>query len=380
MTRHPTQRRRAALSAGLVLAVLSSAACSDDTSSSPARTPSGARSSVAERVLFYADGTMLHRLTLEDKKSELIAELPSADVAVSPNGQRYVAVVKAPLRGDSDELARPSLVMVPTAGPEAAITLGPGRSPLWSPDGSSIAAISEIGGYTICPVQNNRDKPRNKPQQGVTLEECVAGERVVVYEADGGPDQDSTTALGANRWSVLGWVDGDHILGLGGATPIVALGFPGASNEEIRKFGVEPAKMWGGSPTEQLFLIAQDEDMVFITGNGKIRAPVNLPQGGLSDGAWSPDGRMVAAELVRERANAGSLLTLIDARSGSVEIVPDSEGALGNVVWSEDSSAFAYVRIHPEGKGRTQTVLCSIDLECERLFDWKGGVDLLSLT
>ena len=75
---------------------------------------------------------------------------------------------------------------------------------------------------------------------------------------------------------------------------------------------------------------------------------------------------------------SGDRLGVIDVGANEVEVVPDSQGAQGNVVWGPDGS-FAYVRTDPGKPAKLQAVLCSEDLSCEPAFSWRGRVALLAV-
>jgi Tol biopolymer transport system component len=345
-----------ALCLALALAV---AGCADDDPAPLSEQPP------ASTTLVYVDRTDLVSYDLESGETEIIvSDTPSADVAVSSDGDRYVVVKENSPKGTGPEGFRDPVLLVSELDGEP-VEMGPGRSPTWSPDGEQLAAIVEAEGYQIC---------------GATGRDCFTADRVGVYDAAGGADQEATSALGANRWTIVGWMD-DHVLGLG-ADGKVTLGEPGDAFAEVEQLDLSPSEVWGISPVERTILVVEGGRAYFLhtdgqpASSGTQGAEIALDGGRLGDGTWSPDGDTVAAARLDRRA---SDLVVIDVGSGDVTDVLDSEGAQGNVVWSPDASSFSYVRVDPSSRGRLQAVLCTTDLECEPLFSWKEGVRLLAL-
>lgn len=345
------------------LLVLLSVACSgSENGANPAPTEAPATETPGPESAPGATLLFLHRTTLMSFEIgsglSVVAELPSADVALSPDTQSLVVVREtSPLGPGPEGFRDPELLLRPTDG-DAAERLGPGRSPLWSPDGQGVAAIVAAGGEN-CP--------------GVETEGagCPGAEQVVVYDpADpGGPPETVTgPALG---YSLLGWL----------GTDVVSLRAPGVTVLGDQPLPFTPSEIWGASPSGDIVLQVDDNGARFTGIDAQApQAEVNVDGAGLADGTWSYDGGTVAVVLIKPSgARVISRLALIDTDSGVVTIVPDSEGAQGQVVWDASSSRFAYVRINPADARKLQAVSCSIELDCRELFPFRQGVALLGL-
>ena len=314
------------------------------------RTAPRDRADRPHKALLYVNRTTLYSYDLSSGRRQEVTQLPSGDVAVSPDGTRFVAVKETSPAGPGPEgFRRPALVLG-DIGPQAAsrsITLGPGRSPLWSPDGQQIAAIAGAPGGM---------------------------ERVVAYALDGAGRRGARPVLPRDRWSILGWSDG-RVLGLGAHTG-ASLGVPGEL-DDAESLGLMPSQVWGVSPVTPRLLVVKGKTTHFFTPNQKAGPYLHFGKAVLGDGSWSPDGRWVAAALLQPQASFfASKLVVIDASSGRVQNVPRSTGAQGGVVWDAAAESFAYVRAR-RPTGRLEAVVCTTDLSCRTTFAWSQGVYLL---
>jgi hypothetical protein len=330
------------------------------------------------QALLYVNGTTLFSFDLDSREPTRLAELPSADVAVSPDGD-HLAVVEetSPAGSTAEGFRKPVVRAAPLDDPGALQKLGQGRSPVWSPDSSEVAAVDKAEGYTKCPLD-----PATTETEGdeVRLEGCVTAERIVVYPVPSGKPEVSHGADAG--WSILGWGGTDTIVAIALASePFLVVNSPGAGHEARQVLGFAPAEVWGTSPASYTILVVGHEDGTFFASPGEGTQPPLEGLGGLlGDGAWAPDGETIAAALIRGRVAAKSRLVMIDVAANTYEVMEGSEGVQGNVVWAEDSESFAYVRTSPERKGRLEAVLCEEDdFECEPLFDWREGIKLLGL-
>ena len=267
-----------------------------------------------------------------------ITELPSPDVAVSPDGSLLVAVEEGSPQGPGPEGYRePLLVVASTGGTETASELGPGRSPVWAPSSAAVAAI--------VPTQR--------------------GESIVVYNLPGVAS--ATAAPDDERWSIVGW-RGTDIVAIGSRSGVVAIPTTGG---DITPLDVPPSNLWGVSPTGATHLsVAGDEVRLVGPTNERVRGL----EATLGDGSWSWGGAHVAVALL-DRAGG---LALIDVARADVTDIPEGVGAQGNVVWSVTGERFAFVRVDPENRGRLQAVTCTLDDRCDELFSWGRGVRLLA--
>ena len=290
--------------------------------------------------LIYVEGTTLKTYDIASGASERITRLPSADVAVSPDGLRLVATRETHPEGPGAEgFRRPELVIASTDAQEDPSSLGPGRSPLWAPNSSAVAAIASSGG----------------------------GEEIVVYQIPGG--KTVTAAPSEQAWSLVGWQDLD-VVAIGGRNRVVRIPSFG---DELTRLRVAPPELWGVSPAGGAYLaIGRDAPAIVAP---EARRKVRVQDGVLGDGTWSLDGARIAAVVLD---GARSTLVMVDTSTGKVRDVPAGDAAQGNVVWSLDSQMFAFVRVDPSAQGRLQAVVCTVKLECDVAFDWREGVRLLA--
>lgn len=319
----------------LVLAACTSA--QDPQVASPTLSPEPSPSTAVE--LIYAQGQELRVLDVTAGDSRRVTDLPSEDVAVSPNGRLLVAVQEGDPGGPGPEgFNRPVLVIASTGGEETPSELGPGRSPLWAASSTAVAAIA--------------------PSE--------AGEEVVVYHLPGAPVK--TAAPTDERWALVGWQD-TSVVAIGSRSGVVSIP---SNGEPISKLRLPPSRLWGVSPAQGTRLM--------VGGRGPVLAAegatdVDGLEGTLGDGAWSWNGSHIA---VVEVASRNTSLALIDTSTAEATEVPEGRGAQGNVVWSGDGARFAFVRVDPEARGKLQAVVCSIAPECDPAFSWTRGVRLLA--
>ncbi|MDQ3963912.1 MAG: hypothetical protein M3277_08395 [Actinomycetota bacterium] len=290
-------------------------------------------------ALIYVDRRSLKSYDLASGASELITELPSADVAVSPDGRLLAAVEESDPRGPGPEGFRaPQVVIAGTGADEIPSELGPGRAPEWAPNSAAVAVI----------------------------EPTAHAETIAVYQLPGG--KITTTAPGNESWSIVGW-SGDEIVAIGARSGVVAIP---TSTDEPRRVDAEPSQIWGVSPIASRHVVVGGRGG-FISGSGPRRVvDVNAA---LGDGTWSLDGATIGVVFIE---GPQTRLGLIDAASGQVRHVSAGRRAQGNVVWALDGKTFAFVRVDAERRGRLEAVVCSTATECTPAFSWDEGVRLLA--
>lgn len=290
-------------------------------------------------ALIYVDGTSLRSYDLATGATEVIAELPSADVAVAPNGRLFVVVEERDPRGPGPEGFRePFLMIASTGGDEIPSELGPGRSPEWAPGSNAVAAIEPT------------------PQ----------GETIVIHQLPGG--RVATPAPADELWSIVGW-HGDEVVAIGSRSGVVALP---SSSGELRALNAEPSELWGVSPDGSRHVVVGARGGVIAGPGGRQQIDVNAAFG---DGAWSFDGATIAVVFI-EGPRTG--LGLIHVATGEVREVADGKRAQGNVVWALDGKTFAFVRVDAERRSRLEALVCTSSTECTSAFSWDEGVRLLA--
>ena len=308
-------------------------ACTPASSPDPASAPPAAPSH-----LVYVEGQTLRAHELASGASRVVGTLPSADVALNPDGTAYAVVRETHPNGPRPEgFRRPVVAIGSTSDQDEPLDLGPGRSPMWSPDGAAIAAIALATG----------------------------GEQIVVYDTSGAQLASSPADRG---WSLVGWGPGE-VVAIGSDAGAVTISESGGA---VSALGTTPAELWGASPSDTTVMLVSAGGARLQQGSANVT--VRGVSGALADGAWSWTGRHVAAvEIVGGR----STLVLIDVASGRSTDVRGGRGAEGNVVWSLDGETFAFVRVDPDARSLLQAVVCHTDLVCEPAFSWSEGVRLL---
>ena len=298
--------------------------------SEPSKAP--APNEASTTVLAYAKKTALRGYDVGSGKDYMLRAVPGPDVTLSPDGTRLAIVRDKDPGADPEGFADPYLSVAGVSGPsgeQAETELGPGRSAYWSADGRRIAAVT--------------------------------GDGVVVYDvAQGG----SSTVLAGQGWVVLGW-SGGRVVAIGDETTVLA------GPDDTEDLGISPITLWGVSPADDTALVVEGARPFLVRDRQRTDIDVSVAIG---DGAWSPDGSLIAA--VRHGPGASRVIT-IDAATGATREVEDSRGAQGNVVWSEDSRRFAFVRVDPNDNLALQAVICELDGPCEPAFTWNQGVLLL---
>lgn len=313
--------------------------------------------------LLYVQGRTLKAYDLAGGSTHAITELPSADVAVSPDGRLFVAIREAEdldeessseghegeavegegAEGQSEDpegFADPEVVIASTGGPEEPSLLGPGRSPVWGPNSASVAVV----------VPSRR------------------GEAIHLYQLPGTSRE--TAAPKDELWSIVGW-QGTDVVAIGSRSGPVAIS---SLTDEVMALGMPAFELWGASPASPTYLTVTDEG-TYVENGSRARLG-GLGGGRLADGSWSWDGSRIAAAAVSDDGDTS--LVLINTRTTSVKQVPGSAGAQGNVVWSPGSDHFAYVRVDRDQPSRLIAAVCTIELECRDLFPWTRGVRLLA--
>ncbi|HWC14887.1 MAG TPA: hypothetical protein VG929_09855 [Actinomycetota bacterium] len=371
--------RRTAIGGCLFFLVASIAGCTSGGQPAAAPTPEvsftpDAPPAPAEELL-YVEGRTLKVYDLAEGSIRDITELPSADVAVSPDGRLLVAVREAGTKatgdhqdqgagghedeghegqgaegegaegegGDTEDpegFGEPEVVIASTEGPEDPSVLGPGRSPVWGPNSASLAVIAPAG----------------------------EGEAIHVYQLPGSSRQ--TASPTDELWSIVGW-QGTDIVAIGSRSGPVAISSLG---DEVKPLDVPAIELWGVSPASVTHLRVSDEGARL---EGAIEGSIGGLEGGtLGNGTWSWDGTRIASAAISD--GGVTSLVVINTRTRGLRQVRGSRGAQGNVVWSVGNDRFAYVRVDQNDRSRLEAVVCTVELECDELFNWARGVRLLA--
>ena len=292
--------------------------------------PSGSPTEVerTNTLLVYVKKTALRGYDIETGGDVKLRSVPGPDLTLSPDGARIALVIDKQPGADPEGFTEPVISVADAIGDQAPTELGPGRSPQWSRDGQTIAAVTPEG--------------------------------VVTYDIATGETNEVLTGA----WMPLGW-SGNSVAAIGDNTTVLAA--PG-DREDL---GFPPMSVWGISTVDDTVLLIRGGRPVLMQGDEGTEVD---GKGALGDGAWSPDGSRIAA--VRHGGGASRVVT-IDTATGATMEIADSTGAQGNLVWSGNSKHFAFVRVDPDDNLQLQAVICDVDGSCEPGFSWSQGVLLL---
>jgi hypothetical protein len=337
----------------VLLAACTGAGSGSEREAGPPGPPGSDSRPPESHALYFLRRASLSSFELSGRKEDVLGDLASSDAAMSPDTHHLVVVREgSPLGPSAEGYREPELVLMSPGG-TASEPLGVGRTPMWSADGRRVAAIAPASGEECAGVE--------------TEGTGCGGEKVISYDPSRPGPAGRVIAGPAAAYSLLGWA-GDEIL---------ALRAPGVTVLGDHELPLEPAEVWGASPDGDALLRANADAASFLdVSTGRPLARVDLDGAALGDGAWSFDGANIGVVLVRA---AGTRLALIDSGTGAVVDVPDSSGAQGQVVWTANSSRFAFVRVDPADAGKLQVVTCTIGLDCRSLFSFRQGVRLLGL-
>ncbi|MDQ3620202.1 MAG: hypothetical protein M3391_08755 [Actinomycetota bacterium] len=310
--------------------------------------------------LLFLRGRVIRSFELDGAVQEPVVTLPGDNAVLSVDGTTAAVVTAAvPTGNDQDFLEYPELQTIDLDSGAREI-LGPGFSPLWSASGS-LAYIE--------PVE----------RRACDGEVCSGRARVVV--AGAGESPQPVTSPG--RWGLLGWA-GSRLLvaDQSDLRRTESVGPDGAT----ASLAIPPSEIWGASPDGH-WLIRAGRRSSTILALDESGAPtgraidVDLDGAALGPGTWAPDSSTVAAVAITAAPGGipiSRMLTLSTA-GPFPRAVPGSRRAVGNVVWSPDSSRFAYAQAAGPGGTSLTARLCDLDGACRSIFHWTQGVTLLAL-
>ncbi|MEA2433959.1 MAG: hypothetical protein QOG54_1416 [Actinomycetota bacterium] len=302
-----------------------------------------------KNVLFFLAGTDLYITDTGKETTELLEELGTTDVSISPDGSRYAF---------SGGPERPHL-NVTRVGEKSSIEL-PGYSPSWSPDGKYLAAVVPDPNYLICDAKAQKAAATNS-RKG-----CDVAGRAVAYDAHN-LQKDPQAAVGAGLWEVVGWSAGKIVV-YDEEEDVLSVGKPGGGNA-ARVVLPDPGPL-SIDPVE-LRVLATQSQLLYI-GDPTELHPVSV-SGTVDFTAWSPNGTKA---LLAVTDGVARDLRIFDVETGEVKPVEGSKNLVGTVVWSNDGETFAMVT----GKKRSlRATLCNLALTCEKLFKSDGAIDLIYL-
>ena len=322
----------------LVAFVLLSA-CSS--SNDPAPTPDDAREAT-KRELTYLRGRKLMRLDIATGSERMLGRVSSPDVHRIPGRPDRFLLVED--RGSGEDFAQdPVLSVVDEAGEEQT-GIGPGFGPIVHSSGNRVAYLRSAGSR-VC--------------EG---EVCLGSASLRVADVDGG----SGRVLPPGDWHPLAWAGDDLIVSSAGTTQRVDL------SGRSETLDVTPSEVWGVSPDgREIVLSSKARIALRSLDTGRVRELD--AQGLLAEGEWSPSGDELVAVLVE---GGRTRLVRISLHDATVAPIPDTEEALGPVLWASDGS-FVYVRA--DGL-MLEAVFCDEAVDCRPVLRWGEGVTPLTVS
>ncbi len=312
-------------------------------------------------TLLYLRRTALLRRAIEEHDDRLVANINSNDVAPAPRDWiAYVEPREAHGERDDDFLPEPVLHLLdPSSGRHT--VAGAGFSPLWSPDGTSLAYLRPV-------------EPRS-----CFGESCSGSVEVVVL---GASSAGKRVLLEPGRWTVLAWA-GDRLLvsDAGDLSRTVTVSLHG----ERGSLPLPPSRVWGASPDGRWLVTVAPRKASFVPlREGEIAGNATaIPLGNhlLAEGAWSHDSLQMAAVLLPPSPRKPPKLALLSPERPHPRVLTASSGAAGMPLWATSDDAVLFPRVSPRNKAVLQALYCSLQAEtaCRTLLSWRKDVTLLRL-
>ncbi len=288
------------------------------------------------------------RLTCED----FYALKFTSDVQISPDGNR-IAYVLSVVAKEADDY-RSHIWMVDSAGGRPReFTSGPKKdsSPRWSPDGKTLAFISDRSGKNqifLIDVDGGEARQLTKAKNGASNPVWSPDGKSVAFIARTGPeDEGQTEETGSGG-------------GAKGAEAIPG----GAAKDEEKKFRDPLVVTRLKYKANGRGLLDYRKSHIWVIGvDGGPARQVTDGEYGDTDPAWSPDGKFIAFASNRTEdwdLNNLNDIWVVPAEGGEARKVTNTLGPCGEPVWSPDGTTIAYVGHQNEYRGSTYSHLYTI--------------------
>jgi len=283
----------------------------------------------------YLSGDTLSRLDLDSGATRPIGRAPTNDVHASDASPWVAYVVSgAGAPGEEDFLAEPVL-RTTNVDTGATTEIGPGFNPLWHPTDARLAYLRPI------------------VERQCSGESCRGLFEVVVHDAD---SEISTALTEPGRFNLLAW-SGERVLVANESDLSVTLSL--GSKEDVERLDIQPSELWDASPDGRWLLRSDLNEVSLIDLESGDERDLQLDQGVLADGAWSPDSKHIAASVLNE-ARTKTRALLIDVPQGTVREITDELPGILDVTWAPDARQFGFLAFAGRSN-RTELNLCSSD-------------------
>jgi hypothetical protein len=303
--------------------------------------------------VLYLEGQDLRAFELSGGRSTSLGRVPADGAVASPDGRSIAEVVplEAATGAQRDFVIEPELRVLDLASGRES-TVGPGFSPLWSPNGEDLVYLRP-------------QRPRR-----CSGEVCEGRAELVHLDLASGRQ---AVMLEAGRWGLLAWL-GEHVLVSDAADLSRVLEV--STDGRRRELQLAPSEVWAGSPNGRWLISVRGGRPKLMTVESGRPVGVGVPvraRGVLAEGSWAPDSSRVAAIVL----GAAARLVSFEPENPSALPFRGSRGASGPVLWSKDGS----VVIASRDAGLTREVaVCRLQSRsCSPLFGYEEGVALLGV-
>lgn len=326
----------AAIAAGALIALNAS-----DTGSRPApastpdagSTPDFVEGEPATDAVYVANGK-LFRMNLDSETGKLTGRTLMSDVHASQSSPwiAYIVSRNPPSEEEPDFIPEPVLRLFNPQTTED-VEVGSGFSPLWHPTVAKFAFLRPI------------------VERHCSGESCEGLFEVVTFDTR---SRQENVLTSPGRFNLLAW-SGERVLVADEAdlSATTSIGPDG----EIERLEIEPSELWDASPDGRYIVRSSPGDARLIDLESGAETALDVGEGLLATGAWSPDSRRIAAAVLnRPRTRARAVV--IAAEDGSVEGFTDHLPGVLNVVWGPDSREFGFLTF-VGSSNRLEINLCS---------------------
>jgi hypothetical protein len=290
-------------------------------------------------------GTLVKRIDLRTGRISTLFTAPGGQVALPVTGDRAAYVVSTPAPGPAPSGSpTPALPIVHVVDLRTGedVSVGEGSGPVWSADGTHLAAI------------------RQTPQ---------GPEIVAMTTSD--PQLRPITPW-ATEWTILGWA-GDRVLLFGLPLRMYLASMDGG----LQQLPTPNAEIHDPSPDGRwVFAVSGQGDAVFLRLGQSEPVVVDLGPWQLGNAHWTDNDLVVAAAATGTQIDAPSTVLVLDPAAGSMLKVSHMQGVVAAFP-SSDGRSFVMARGKYPPTWKLWT--CFYNGRCRRSGDVKIGVALEQL-